>query len=316
MPKIAYVKKKFQSDSLDLISLANTIIANYQAQGFSLTLRQLYYQMVTRNTFPNSEKSYDRLGAIINDARLAGLVDWHAIEDRTRNVRSSTHWSSQADIVRAAASSYNRNKWEGQKNYVEVWVEKDALVGILDTICTELDMPYFSCRGYTSQSEMWGAAQRLLRAQRLGKTPIILHLGDHDPSGKDMTRDITDRLALFSYGEIKVDRLALNYDQIEQYQPPPNPAKMSDSRASAYVAEFGYESWELDALEPSVIADLIRTAAEQFIDFSQRDKVLARQEHERKVLTVMADHWARVSDYIEDSWPDDLKADDADGDDN
>jgi len=247
---IEYVPHTFSRANRELIATCNAIIDEYRAQGYILTLRQVYYQFVSHGVIANTDHEYKRLGSIINDARLAGLVDWTAITDRTRALRSAAHWDSPQDIVRGAASQFRTDKWSTQATYPEVWLEKDALVGVIEDVCTRLDVAYFSCRGYTSSTEMWGAAQRLLTQQQQGHTPVILHLGDHDPSGRDMTRDVADRLALFMGEAVQVERLALNMDQIEHYGPPPNPAKLTDARADAYIAEFGLSSWELDALEP------------------------------------------------------------------
>lgn len=258
MPKINYVDKRFTDSSLAIIDKANDIIEEYSAQGYDLTLRQLYYQFVSRNLIRNEQKEYKRLGSIINDGRLAGLIDWDTIVDRTRNLQSNGHWDGPKDIVEACASSFQIDKWENQEYRIEVWIEKDALVGVIEGVCRREDVPYFSCRGYTSQSEMWGASQRLLEYEQEGQEQqtIIIHLGDHDPSGIDMTRDIRDRLHLFGT-HTKVERIALNMDQVKIYKPPPNPAKVTDSRADKYIKKFGDQSWELDALEPATLEDLI-----------------------------------------------------------
>lgn len=256
MPKIQYKEIRFQQKSLDLIELVNQVVDEYSAQGYELTLRQVYYQLVARGYIPNNERSYKNVGSLINDGRLAGLIDWNSVTDRTRNLRKAGHWDNPADVIASARYSYNLDKWEGQPNYVEVWVEKDALVDIVGQACNPLDTPYFSCRGYTSQSEMWSAAQRFIRQDDREKR-IIIHLGDHDPSGIDMTRDIQERLELFG-ADVYVKRVALTMNQIQTYNPPPNPAKITDSRASKYIDQFGDESWELDALEPKVITDLIK----------------------------------------------------------
>lgn len=258
MPLIEYIYKDFRADALDLIRTANLIIEDYDAQGYKLTLRQLYYQFVSRDIIPNTEKSYKRIGSIINDARLAGLIDWEAIEDRTRFLRHSAHWDKPADIIKDAAMQFRVDKWEGQTFRPEVWIEKDALIGVIERVCAELDIPYFSCRGYVSQSEMWAAAQRYEDIATNGQTPVILHFGDHDPSGIDMSRDIKDRIKMFLGDAFDLKRIALNRDQIDQYDPPPNPAKMTDSRYIGYIREHGENSWELDALEPRVIESLIR----------------------------------------------------------
>lgn len=162
MPKIQYKEINFRGKSLELINLVNQVINEYKNQGYELTLRQTYYQLVARGYIPNNERSYKNIGNLINDGRLAGLIDWYSIVDRTRNLRGNSHWDKPEDVIASARYSYLLNKWDGQPNYVEVWVEKDALVDIVGQACIPLDTPYFSCRGYTSQSEMWSAAQRFI----------------------------------------------------------------------------------------------------------------------------------------------------------
>lgn len=297
MPLICYVPKSFRPDTQTRINQANEIIAEYQAQGFKLTLRQLYYQFVSRDLIPNTVQSYKSLGDVVNDGRLAGLIDWDAIEDRTRNLRSSPHWSSPRSIVRACADQFAVDLWDTQDNYVEVWIEKDALVGVIEGICIEFDVPHFACRGYTSQSEMWGAAQRLIEREKAGKKTTIIHLGDHDPSGIDMTRDIQDRLELFGSTTV-IHRIALVFDQIEQYNPPPNPAKTTDARYQSYAGKYGDESWELDALEPRVIVDLIREAVEDRIDRDAWEEALERQKTGRDQLGKVSRRWESVVEHL------------------
>ncbi len=259
MPLITYREQRFNAQSQKIIDHANIIIAEYAAQGFALTLRQLYYQFVARGLIPNTQLSYKRIGGIVNDARLAGLIDWHAIEDRTRNLREEPNWPDPAAIMRDTVKSYKIDKWIGQDYRPEVWIEKDALLGVIEGVCNELQLPYFSCRGNTSQSEMWIAGQRHNGVLEAGQIPLIIHLGDHDPSGIDMSRDIQDRMDLFTWGKgHEIKRIALNMDQVLFWQPPPNPAKKTDSRYQKYMEKYGEESWELDALEPATLVDLIR----------------------------------------------------------
>lgn len=253
----AFVPRKFSPSSLEKIEQAVEIIADYQAQGFTLTLRQLYYQFVSRDLIPNTMQSYKVLGSVINDARLAGLIDWDAIEDRTRNLRQNSHWDSPADLMEDAAEQFAFDKWADQPNHVEVWIEKDALIGVIEGVCRKNDVGYFACRGYASQSELYSAGKRFAEKLERGQQVVVLHLGDHDPSGVDMTRDNEDRLNMFARNEVEVRRLALNIDQVRRYRPPPNPAKITDSRATAYIRDYGRQSWELDALTPTVIASLI-----------------------------------------------------------
>lgn len=297
MPKIKYRDINLSASSRAIVGKCNQIITEYSSQGFVLTLRQLYYQLVSRDIIANKLTEYKRLGSIVNDARLAGLIDWSAIEDRTRELRGLNHFAGPEEIIEACAEQFNLNLWDGQKFRPEVWIEKDALVGVIEGVCNELDIPYFSCRGYTSQSEMWGGAMRLKRHVQRGQTPIILHFGDHDPSGKDMTRDIEDRLTLFM-GGFEVKRLALNMDQIEKYNPPPNPAKLTDSRCAAYIAEFGDESWELDALEPRAIAALIRENIMKLADKKKLATRIKERDYHREQLKAVAENWDRIKETL------------------
>jgi len=295
--KIAYVQKRFGAKALERIAQVNKIIVEYQAQGFKLTLRQVYYQMVTRILIPNTIQSYKALGEVINDGRLAGLIDWDAIEDRTRNLCSQPHWSSPHSIVKACADQFTVNLWAEQENYVEIWVEKEALIGVLEGVCTQMDVSYFACKGYTSQSEMRGAAQRLIEREEDDKITTIIHLGDHDPSGIDMTRDIQDRLRMFG-SSVHVRRIALNFDQVENYGPPPNPAKTTDSRYEGYRSLYGDESFELDALEPRVIVKLIQDNIDDLIDADLWQAAVARQQLGRNQLDRVSKRWQDVVDFL------------------
>lgn len=297
MPKIQYKEIKFQQKSLDLIELVNQVVDEYSAQGYELTLRQAYYQLVARGYIPNNERSYKNIGNLINDGRLAGLIDWHSITDRTRNLRGNGHWDNPQEVIASARYSYLLDKWVGQPNYVEVWVEKDALVDIVGQVCRPLDTPYFSCRGYTSQSEMWSAAQRFIR-QNYREKRIIIHLGDHDPSGIDMTRDIQERLEMFG-ADVCVERVALTMNQIQTYNPPPNPAKITDSRASKYIDQFGNESWELDALEPKVITNLINQEVTKYRDDAIYQAVCDKEEKEKDELRMLEREYDRAIAYLE-----------------
>lgn len=281
--KIRYQSFSFRESTQTIIDQANEIIVDYAAQGYTLTLRQLYYQFVSRDLIANSQKEYDRLGSIINDARLDGQIDWEAIIDLTREMTSNSHWDSPRDIVSACATQYQIDKWAEQPNYVEVWIEKDALGGVFEPECRKLDVP-FLCRGYTSQSAMWAAGQRLKEKIDDGKEITVLHFGDHDPSGIDMTRDIGERLALFAEGEITIKRIALNFDQVRRYKPPPNPAKITDSRARAYIATHGTQSWELDALEPRVLAQLVQSHVKALRDEDLWDEAVIKQTEHREAI--------------------------------
>lgn len=293
MPRIAYVDKRFQEKSLVIIGLANEIITEYMDAGYKLTLRQLYYQFVARGYLDNNLREYSRLGTVVNNGRLRGYIDWNAIEDRTRNLQSLSHWSSPQSIINSARYGYHIDMWEGQEYRPEVWVEKEALAGVFGKVCDKWDIPLFSCRGYSSQSEMWAASQRMLQHEERGQTPIIFHFGDHDPSGMDMSRDIRDRLEMFGCS-LDFNRLALNMDQITE-KIPPNPAKLSDSRCQKYIQLYGPESWELDALEPAVLAKLTEDFVKQYVDDDKWQEKKEEKQEGIDMLANLADYYGEIA---------------------
>jgi hypothetical protein len=318
MPRICYVPKNFGKTRLNIISEAIRILARYAAAGYDMTLRQLYYQFIALDLFPedrrwtwtgakwirdpngtkNAEPNYDWLGAITNDARLAGLIDWNFLVDRTRELKTVGHWDSPTEIVETVAEAYRIDKWESQPFRPEVWIEKEALEGVFERVCQRLDVPLFACRGYTSQSEMWRAAQRLTGYADAGQIPLIFHFGDLDPSGVDMTRDIEDRLSLFSGVPVEVRRLALTMAQVEEFNPPPSPAKLTDCRAKAFVEEYGPDSWELDALEPDKLAELVTDEVEAVREEDLYSEAVELEREQRAALRVVSDRFGSVQKFL------------------
>lgn len=289
--KRTYCDINFRAKTLEIIEIANRIINEYKAEGYDLTLRQLYYQFVARDIIPNKQSEYNKLGTAINNGRLAGLIDWNSIIDRTRRHEANAHWDSPSDIIEDSADQYAIDTRADQNDYLEVWVEKDALVGVIERACEPLDIGYMSCRGYVSQSAMWRAAMRFKKQEQNSKDcTVLLHLGDHDPSGIDMTRDIQDRLYMFG-SRVAVRRIALDMEQVEKYNPPPNPAKTTDSRYASYRDEYGDDSWELDALDPRVITELITNQAANYTDENKRKLLIEKQEKERREIRDLAENW-------------------------
>jgi hypothetical protein len=294
----SFETRRFQAKVLALIDHANAIITEYRVLGFILTLRQLFYQFVSRSLMDNKQSEYKRLGSVVKNARRAGVLDWASIEDRTRNMRGSPSWDCPADIIADCAGQYREDLWQGQYFRPEVWIEKDALLGVIERVCGEFRLPYFACRGNNSESEQYKAGKRFERHLANGVTPIVLHLGDHDPNGLDMTRDNRDRLAMFARRGVEVRRLALNMYQVDRWRPPPNPAKETDTRFAAYAEQFGKECWELDALDPTVIADLIRGEVEGMLDVDAWNCAKAEETANRTSLEAASEKWALVEKFL------------------
>lgn len=283
MALIQYRQKQPKGMRRRLVDICNGIIAEYQAAGYRMTLRQLYYQLVSRDMIPNDPAAYKRLGELVVDARYAGLIDWQAIEDRVRVPSAPPEFDGLGQLVDAALSSYRLPRWDGQGVYAELWVEKDALAGVLQPLARRFHIPLMVNRGYGSATALFEAAGRFQEKEVDGDRTFLFYLGDHDPSGLDMVRDLDARLNEFGAGPA-VRHIALTTAQVREYRPPPNPAKITDSRAEAYIAEHGRESWEVDALPPTVLGEVVTAALKPIIDQDLLEVILAQEKEDKERL--------------------------------
>lgn len=267
--KQLYKSVKFSAEKLRLLKICDTVLKDYAKQGYIITVRTLYYQLVKENIIPNTEKSYKALTVLINDGRVAGVIDWDVLTDMGRNWLDRPHWEDGRHFLDSVVPQFHADLWGNQPHRVFVVVEKEALTGVLSRTCRDLDVPLLAAKGYPSVSVVrnW-VKNTLIPVARQGQEITLLHLGDHDPSGKDMSRDLVERVELFSEGEFDLNfkRIALNMAQIEETNPPENPAKITDPRARAYIAEFGDSSWELDALTPTYLNSLLTAHIQAHID--------------------------------------------------
>lgn len=290
--KEQFRSKRFNSKSRDLLQKCIVILEEYEEKGITVTLRQVYYQLVARGYIPNLDKSYKKISSLLTDARYCGLIDWYAIEDRIRVPHRHSEFDDILDLVKAAKDSYRLDRWNDQEYYVELFTEKDAISSVLKPIADEWHIYLNVNRGYSSATAMYDAGQRFLKYDEIGdlhpkKECILLYLGDHDPSGLDMVRDIEARLIEFGC-EIKVIPIALTMEQVKKYNPPPNPTKLSDSRAKEYVANYGRASWEVDALPPDVMINLVNSTIKQYVDVEKMNKVIKKESEDMKQLEEFA----------------------------
>lgn len=301
MPILAYKKHRFSKKTMDILEKANEIVAEYSSQGLVMSLRQLYYQFVSRGIAPNQKQFYKNLSYLLVEARMCGEMDWLAIEDMTRFLRTRQHFIDPAHAVDWLVGQYGEDLWQDQPKRFEVWIEKDSLIGTIDRVCEDLDVGYFACRGYSSATELWKASQRLMDYPQDDVT--IIHMGDFDPTGLDATRDIQAKLDIFTDGAIRVKRIAITKKQIRKYNAPPFEAKIKDSRYKAYVAEHGDTCWELDALPPDKLAALVRETIEPHIVKTRMKKAKEAQEENRDDLRMVSEHddqWRRLPRIAED----------------
>lgn len=267
---------KFQKKNLMLLENIKKILEEYDTQGIKVTLRQLFYQLVARGIIPNTVKEYAKLSGLLTNARYGGFVDWGAIEDRTRTPNLPNTFEDTKHLIDVACRSYQLDRWEGQEFCVELWTEKDAISSVIAPLTRKYQVAMCVNRGYSSASAMYDSFRRLENSDQPKR--IILYLGDYDASGLDMIRDITERLKEFGVDGLSVIPIALTKKQIEKYNPPPNPAKITDPRAKWYISEHGDTSWEVDALRPEVLQKLIEKSILEYLDLEKYNQVKEKEQ--------------------------------------
>jgi hypothetical protein len=288
MPKIAFRPKLgLNKKNLKQLELVNSIIEEYRKMGYRLTLRQLYYQLVSRDVIANDVKEYDKLSNLLTKGRMGGVVDWDAIEDRIRQPRLPYAVEGVDHAIDEAYNHYRIDRQEDQPNYIELWVEKDALSSVLWRKSKHYHINLMVNRGYSSCTAMYDAYCRFKAATDRGQEIHILYCGDFDPSGRDMLRDIDERLTEFGAKTIMVHSIALTMKQIKAHKPPPNPAKITDPRAKDYIIQHGNKSWEVDALRPETLHEIIDTNIEKLLDLELFNKRMEREEAEKVELALV-----------------------------
>lgn len=299
--KKKFLEIKFSATKQLLLDQVNEILEDYSDQGLTLTLRQCYYQLVTKNIIANNNKEYAKLSKLLTDGRMAGEVDWNCIEDRVRRPRLPYYVDGISDALTDTVDAYRLDRQKTQENYIEVWVEKDALSSVLSRVTNEFHINLMVNRGYSSCSAIHDAYQRMIKASYnrreigLGHR-VILYMGDHDPSGLDMIRDIAARLnddfgLDDGYNPIVVEPIALTMDQIKKFNPPPNPAKITDPRAKWYIQKYGNISWELDALPPKELDKILRKSILKYLHKKEYDKILLEEKRQITELQKLVDRY-------------------------
>lgn len=338
--KIAFIKSlRLGKANQDKLVKVEAVINDYKSQGYRLTLRQLYYQLVTENIIANNDREYDKLSSLLTKGRMAGMIDWDAIEDRIRVPRLLYSAETLEEAVKDTVETFRHDRLADQDNYIELWVEKDALSNVLSRKTHHYHIRLMVNRGYSSTTAMFDAYNRIMEQISEGKKVTVLYLGDHDPSGLDMVRDIFDRLFLMLYEQptyemlvaakqddddaiydkwasdersqdedtgyynglkgyilehFEIRHIALTSAQVLQYNPPENPAKLADPRAEWYIGKFGRSSWEVDALNPRILHEIIDTNVKGLIDEEKFAKMLKKEEECRTELAALPTMKAKI----------------------
>lgn len=243
-----------------------------------MTVRQVYYQLVSRQVIENKRSAYQAVSTLLVEARKDGSIPWDWIEDRLRRPRRVSMWEGLQDFSETVRNAYRRNVWVDQPSYVECWLEKDALSGIFEDVLEAYGVTLNVGRGYDGWDSIKNAAYRFNERSDV----TVLYFGDFDPSGEDMVRSLEERLGFFECYPTII-KCALTLEDIERYRLPPDVTKATDTRQEAFVAKYGDISVELDALPVEVLREGIRSEVEGRMDLDalQETRRIENLERER-----------------------------------
>lgn len=244
-----------------------------------MTVRQVFYQAAVRGLVEKAESGYAKVQTDLTLMRREGILPYDWLADNTRWQRKPRTFDSVEDALNETARFYRKSLWADAAAYVEIWLEKDALAGVVYPVTSTYDVPLMVARGYASLSFLHSAAEYI---NDLTVPTYIYHLGDYDPSGVNAAEKIEETLReLAPHADITFERLAVTRQQIALWHLPSRPTKTSDTRAKG----FGKTSVELDSIEPQRLRSLVQNVIEVHLPARQFKVLKAAEESERELLT-------------------------------
>lgn len=286
-----YIDHNFQPSSQRKLDLVKDIIEDYRTQNLTLTLRQLFYQLVSKNEIPNKDNEYKNLSNLLSDARMAGIIPWGAIVDRTREPHKPYCENDISDSLWRTYRQYKLNRMRNQDVHLEVMIEKMALYEIVTDVTDVYSIIVSGNKGNTSDTMLHDCSKRLIAAYKEGKPTVILYIGDHDPSGKMMVDNIRERLSILQVPEFEFRLIALSQQQALENDLPPNPIKKTDTNAREYARKYGNDGWECDALPTKKLQEILRREICSCIDFKKLDEIQDQEKSEKEQLKQILDSW-------------------------
>ena len=251
-----------------------------------MTVRQVFYRMVSRGVVEKTEAQYKQtVCRLLGLMRREGVIPFGWIADSTRWMRKPKTYSGLEAALARTAETYRRAVWDNQRHYVEVWLEKDALAGVLYHETQSWDVPLMVTRGYPSLTYLYEAADAI---SDQGKPSYIYYFGDYDPSGVDITRAVEEGLREFApEAEIYFERVAVTRQQIADWQLPTRPTKTTDSRSK----NFEGESVEVDAIPPATLRELVSDCIMRHIGELEYSSLAATEKLERETMLRISEAW-------------------------
>jgi len=252
-----------RQESKAILAQVQNILNEYD---YPLSVRQIYYQLVARQIIENIENEYRKLSRLTVIGRDEGILDEEKFADRLRQIQQPNTWIDLNDFMETVKDAYRRDSWTEQPDYIEIWIEKDALRNVVAPVTERYGVPLLIVRGHVSRTAIYQAYQRY--AEKNDKDCYLYYFGDFDPSGLTIYQSLVKRLSGFNNGNLDItfERVALTQEQIDKYNLPPAPAKKTDPNTSRFIKQHGDNVVELDALPPDELIALVQESIEQHID--------------------------------------------------
>jgi hypothetical protein len=276
--KLIYTSKCFQRKTLKRIGAINRILNEYAKQGYQMTVRQLYYQMVSRKIIPFDNREYNKLITLIANGRNAGLIDWDHIVDRSRDSYQVPLFDSVSDALQQAADNYHIDLWEDMPTMPVIWYEKAGLAQIIGRVASKYNIEHMATRGENSLTWLHQVSQQ---------TDIILYLGDHDGHGVQISDGMAAKVKMYSNGGTTLKRIGISLDHGEEINAPKIPLKDVTNLSFDYRQRFGCGyGYEIDALDPKQLIDLIEEEIESLIGLASQtfENNIRRQQVQREQI--------------------------------
>jgi hypothetical protein len=249
------------------------------------SVRQVFYQATVRGLIPKLEAGYQKIKTDLVDMRRTGMLPYAWVVDYTRWQRRPATFDSIDSALKITSEAYRKALWSECNSYVEIWLEKDALSGVVFPTTEKFDVPLMVARGYASESFLYSAGLAVKQMAAHGKKCFIYHFGDFDPSGQDAARVIEKRLRDHSGGvDLSFERVAVTPRQIEEWNLPTRPTKSSDPRAK----KFGDTSVELDAIDPHRLRALVQACVERHLPPEEYAVLLEAEKSEQELFRGLA----------------------------
>jgi hypothetical protein len=247
-----------------------------------MTVRQCFYRLVSVGVIQNSVADYRRVSQVLTTARNDGRIEFSWIVDRSRQNYATSTWTDLREFGECVLYSYRRDNWQDQPNYVEVWTEKDAIVGSILALTEKWAVTIRAQRGFNSTTCAHAVAELFCQKNDEGKDIKVFYLGDWDPSGAAIEDDVAHRVSEYGSGPFDIVRLAIHKSDIAKFNLPPLRVKSSDPRASEFVLRHGSKAVELDALPPTELRERLETAIRDEVEGEAWERAMTIEQAHRE----------------------------------